>query len=143
MLIQCPHCNTTNRIPAERIKDGPNCGHCKQALLQGAPISLNDTNFSDLLSSSALPVVVDFWAPWCGPCRMFAPTFKDIAKELAGKALFVKIDTESEQVLAQQYAIRSIPTLAIFKQGKEITRLSGALPAPQFRQWLAQQGIGT
>lgn len=141
MLIQCPHCETTNRIQEERLKDGPNCGHCKQPILQGAPISLNDTQFSAFLKHSPLPVVVDFWAPWCGPCRMFAPTFADTAKTYSGKAIFVKINTEAEQALAAQYAIRSIPTLAVFKNGQETTRLSGALPAPQFRQWLAQQGI--
>ncbi len=137
MIIQCPHCSKGNRVPAERLNQNPSCGACKKDLLS-LPINATAANFSELISQTALPVIVDFWAPWCGPCKMFAPTFQASAIAHANKVLFVKVDTESEQMLGAQFNIRSIPTLAGFKNGKEVHRVSGALPPAQLEQFVNQ-----
>lgn len=137
MIIQCPHCSKGNRVPAERLNQNPSCGACKKDLLS-LPVNATAANFSELISQTALPVIVDFWAPWCGPCKMFAPTFQASAIAHANKVLFVKIDTESEQMLGAQFNIRSIPTLAGFKNGKEVHRVSGALPPAQLEQFVNQ-----
>jgi thioredoxin 2 len=138
MELVCPDCTAVNRVPDERLAEQPKCGKCGAALLPGKPVDLGATGFEKFLSRSGLPVVVDFWAPWCGPCRSFAPTFSQAAAELYTRYRFVKVNTEIEQGLAAQYGIRSIPTLAIFRNGKEITRLSGALDAASLRRWLGQ-----
>lgn len=137
MIIQCPHCSKGNRVPAERLNQNPSCGACKKDLLS-LPVNATAANFSELISQTALPVIVDFWAPWCGPCKMFAPTFQASAIAHANKVLFVKVDTESEQILGAQFNIRSIPTLAGFKNGKEVHRVSGALPPAQLEQFVNQ-----
>ncbi len=137
MIIQCPHCSKGNRVPAERLNQNPSCGACKKDLLS-LPVNATAANFSELISQTALPVIVDFWAPWCGPCKMFAPTFQASAIAHANKVLFVKVDTESEQMLGAQFNIRSIPTLAGFKNGKEVHRVSGALPPAQLEQFVNQ-----
>lgn len=137
LLIACPHCHRRNRVPAERLGEGGKCGACKQMLFVAQPVTLDATNL-DAHIGGDLPVVVDFWAPWCGPCRQFAPTFQQSTALLEPRVRLAKVDTEAEPALAQRFAIRSIPTLAIFRQGREITRLSGALPATQFRQWVEQ-----
>jgi thioredoxin 2 len=138
MELACPDCGAVNRVPDDRLAEQPKCGKCSAVLLPGRPIELGAAGFEKFLTRSGLPVVVDFWAPWCGPCKMFAPVFNQVATELNSRVRFVKVNTEVEQGLAGQYGIRSIPTLAIFKNGREITRLSGALDAANLRQWLEQ-----
>jgi thioredoxin 2 len=137
MEIACPHCSQRNRIPDERIAQGPSCGKCHQPLLD-APVSTSHRTFRDLVSQPQLPVLVDFWAPWCAPCRSFAPTFKAAAASFAGQAIFAKVDTEAEPELGQQYGIRSIPTLVAFSNGREIGRVSGALPAGDLDRMIRQ-----
>ncbi|CAH6782675.1 reduced thioredoxin 2 [Vibrio chagasii] len=134
---RCPSCGGVNRVPSERISESPTCGKCKNALLDGAPIEGTSLNFQSILNSSQ-PVVVDFWATWCNPCVGFAPVFSDVAKERAGDVRFVKIDTEAQQQLAAMYQIRSIPTVMVFKDGKRVDTINGALPKGQFDQWLNQ-----
>ncbi|WP_100754490.1 thioredoxin TrxC [Vibrio salilacus] len=134
---RCPSCSGVNRIPTERINETPNCGKCQSPLLDGAPIEGTELNFNAILASD-VPVVVDFWAPWCNPCVGFAPIFSDVAAERSGTVRFVKIDTENQQNLAAQYQIRSIPTIMVFKNGKRVDFINGALPKSQFYQWLNQ-----
>jgi thioredoxin 2 len=122
-------------VPAERVKDDANCGVCKQPLFAGKPIAGTSANFNALINSDK-PVVVDFWAPWCGPCVGFAPVFEHSAQAKSAQLRFVKVDTEAEQMLGAQFNIRSIPTLMLFKNGKLVEQLNGALPQQQFDQWL-------
>jgi thioredoxin 2 len=137
MIIHCPHCNKGNRVPADKLNQTPICGACQQELLS-LPINATATNFSELVTQSTMPVVVDFWAPWCGPCKMFGPSFQASAVTHANQVLFVKVNTEAEQALGSQWDIRSIPTLVGFKDGKEVHRVSGALPPAQLEQFVKQ-----
>ena len=135
MQISCPHCHKPNRFPIDRIAQDPLCGACKKSLLS-APIELNQGNFAEATGQTHLPVLVDFWAPWCGPCTQFAPTFTAAAQRHANQVVFAKVNTEAEQLLGSQFQIRSIPTLAVFKGGKELDRLSGALRPPELDQYV-------
>jgi thioredoxin 2 len=138
MELVCPHCAAINRVPEARLHDQPKCGKCGAAVTPPTPINLNNASFDRFVGRDGLPVLVDFWAPWCGPCKQFAPTFSQMAGQYAGRVRFTKVDTEAEQALAARHAIRSIPTLVLFKGGREADRLSGALPAPQLQAWLAR-----
>ena len=137
MLYTCPSCAAINRIPADKQNQQGQCGKCKQALFNSQPIELNDADFQRFIDKNELPVLVDFWAEWCGPCKMMAPIFKDVCGDMQHQLRFAKVDTEKAQLVSQRYAIRSIPTLILFKGGKEVDRLAGALPAPQLKQWIA------
>lgn len=137
MLIQCPSCTKLNRLSAEKVASKPICGSCQHDLLS-APIEANAGDFGDLIYQTQIPVLVDFWAPWCGPCKMFAPTFAQLAKKYTNHVLFVKLNTEEEQSIAAQFGIRSIPTLAFFKNGQEVNRLSGALGHGDLDRYIQQ-----
>ncbi|MBB3167492.1 thioredoxin TrxC [Simiduia aestuariiviva] len=139
--VTCPKCNATNRIPTDRLKDGPKCGKCKAALFIGKPINLSAANVAAVLNHNEIPVLVDCWADWCGPCKQFAPTFEQAARDLEPKLRLAKLDTERNQQIAGRWQIRSIPTLILFKKGKEVSRLAGAVPLQQLKKWLAEQGV--
>ncbi len=129
MRVVCPHCLSVNNVPQKESYKKANCGKCKGSLLDTKPMELHEKNFDEVIVNSDIPVIIDFWAPWCGPCKMFGPTFEKTAKEFPLKALFTKVNTETEQNLGSRVGIRSIPTLILFKDGKEVQRVSGALDA--------------
>lgn len=140
--VTCPKCNAKNRLPSDRLGDGPKCGKCKKPIFTGKPMDVTAANVAAVLNHNEIPVLVDCWAPWCGPCKSFAPTFEQAAKELEPNVRLAKLNTETHQQVAGRWKIRSIPTLILFKQGKELARLSGAVGLPQLKQWLKQQGVG-
>lgn len=136
MHIACAHCGATNRVPDERLAEDPVCGRCGEALLAGEPVELTDANFDAVTSRTELPVVIDFWAAWCGPCRMMAPQFAQAAKTLKGRALLAKVDTDANPQVASRFGIRSIPTMVQLQGGREVKRMSGALQAAQIVGWV-------
>lgn len=134
--IVCPHCDAVNRVPAERLADGATCGRCKHPLFSAAPVDLDPQRFAVHSARSDIPLVVDFWAPWCGPCKAMAPAFAAVAARVEPRARLVKVNTEAHPGLAGQFSIRSIPTLAIVKHGGELARRSGAMDAGALERWI-------
>lgn len=125
--VVCPHCLKVNSIPKKDTYKAANCGSCKNSLLDTTPIELDSSSFDHVIVNSDIPVIVDFWAPWCGPCKMMTPIFNETAQKYPLKAIFVKVNTEEQQELGAKYGIRSIPTLIVYKESKEVKRVSGAL----------------
>jgi thioredoxin 2 len=133
--LVCPHCHAVNRVPQDKLDRHPSCGKCHLPMFHGRPVELDAVNFNKYLSHNDIPVLVDFWAPWCGPCRTMAPAFEQAAALLEPQVRLVKVNTEIEEALAGRYAIRSIPTLALFSGGREVARQSGAMGAQDIVRW--------
>jgi thioredoxin 2 len=136
--VSCSHCDAVNRVPSARLQDRPKCGRCKKSLFAGAPIELDQQGFERFLRDNDLPVLVDFWAPWCAPCRQMAPGFHAAAAQLEPRMRLVKLNTQDNPEIASRLDIRSIPTLAVFSGGREVSRQAGALPVPQILRFAAQ-----
>jgi thioredoxin 2 len=139
--IVCPHCHAVNRVPSERLREAPDCGRCHRALFTGHPVSLGANDFDRHVARSDIPLLVDFWAPWCGPCRMMAPAYEQAAAQLEPQFRVAKVNTEEEQALGARYGIRSIPTLAVFRNGREVARQAGAMGAADIVRW-ARAALG-
>ncbi len=138
MHIVCPHCNTTNRLLSTRLTEHPKCGKCQKLLFAGKPISLDQTLFERHINSNDIPILVDFWAEWCGPCKIMAPHFESAATILEPKVRLIKINTETQQALAARYTIQSIPTLMLLLHGKEVARNAGVMSAQDIVRWVNQ-----
>lgn len=137
MNLVCPHCAATNRVPEDRLQDQPVCGKCGSALMAAEPVNVGEAVLPKFLERTGLPVLVDYWATWCGPCRMMAPEFEKAARQLP-KVRFAKVDTEAAPQAAARAGIRSIPTMVLYQGGREVARHSGAVQAPQLLGWLRQ-----
>ncbi len=138
MIVVCSECDAKNRVPQEKLSAQPQCGQCHAQLIPLKPIELNEQNFSHFVSNSDLPILIDLWADWCGPCKMMAPHFQHVASQYPN-VIFAKIDTEANPRLSQAFHVRSIPTLVLLRQTHEIARISGALRSSELQQWLDQQ----
>ena len=140
MLIVCTHCLTTNRIAPERTGEDPVCGRCKRPLLDGLPVELRDDNFEAVTSKTEMPIVVDVWADWCGPCHMMAPHFQQAAEKLKGRVLLAKLDSDANPQTSNRFAIRSLPTMLMLQGGREVKRQAGAMGAGQILAWIGAGG---
>ena len=134
-MIHCPHCGARNRVPEARLGERPGCGRCHRALFTGQPLELDEAGFDRLVASEGVPLLVDFWAPWCGPCLQMAPAFVEAARTLEPRVRLARIDTEAVPALGARFGIRSIPTLMLFRDGREVARRSGALHGAGIVDW--------
>ena len=139
-IVVCPHCHRPNRVPEARLAEQGRCGHCQSLLFDGAPVVLTGASFEQHVGRSEVPIVIDFWAPWCGPCRAMAPAFAQAARQLEPDFRLAKVNTEDEQALAARFGIRSIPTLMIFRGGREVARQAGAMDVAGIVRWARSSG---
>jgi thioredoxin 2 len=137
--IVCPHCHTANALPEERMADQPRCGKCHEAIFDAPPVELTTASFNRHIARNDIPVLVDFWAPWCGPCRTMAPAYEQAASLMEPEVRFAKLNTEDEQMIGANHGIRNIPTMVLFREGREVGRQSGAMMASAIVRWVRTQ----